>query len=84
MRNERKQQVQIQGECIGLDFSKRGNGDDHAMLQLYVEDDNSWFRQMTVSSAYIDDFLMVLTEAKKTLELEFEKEDEDYGYRFKR
>jgi hypothetical protein len=75
--------VDVQGECVGVGFSKRGKNDNHALINIHVEDDEMWFKEMTLSSAWIDDFISTLEKAKYILDSEFDEDSEGYGYQYK-
>lgn len=68
------------GGCIGVDLKRRGGNDDHIMIELCVEDDESWHRKLSVSSAWLDDMIEVLLRAKAHCE---KREVQDqFGWKF--
>lgn len=84
MNKEVKRRLDIQGECLGVDFSKRGDNDEHTMINIYVEDDEMWHKNISLSSYWIDDFIEVLTETKRKLENDFKKDEDGFGYEYKK
>lgn len=82
-RSSIKKDIQIQGECVGIDFSKRRDNDNHALINMYVEDDGMWIKGITLSSYWIDDCIDVLSRTKDHLERDFEKDTDGFGYQYK-
>lgn len=75
--------VPVEGKFFGIDFSKRDDSDDHAMVDIYSRGTKLWFKDDSFSSYWIDDLVDVLNQAKIILEKDLKKEDDDYGYRYK-
>lgn len=83
MSEKMKDSVEISGELIGVDFSKRlEEKDPHVLMNIYTGDDGMWTKAVQLDSAWIDDFISVLTKAKEHMEENFEKLEDGYGYRF--
>lgn len=84
MAGEVKESVEISGEVIGVDFSKRSAGNDpHVLMNIYTGDDGMWTKAIQLDSAWIDDAISVLIKAKEHMEENFEKLDDDYGYLYR-
>lgn len=77
-----KSHISIEGECVGVDFIPRGKKDNHVCLDIYIEDDETWFKKMTLSSYWIDDFIKVLQQTKEKLQSDFDKDPSGFGYRY--
>lgn len=81
MSEKMKDSVKINGEVIGVDFSKRSvDNDPHVMMTIYTGEDEMWIKAVALDSAWIDDFITVLTKAKEHMEENFEKLEDGYGY----
>lgn len=65
---------QFHGSCMGVDIRSRG-GDvkDHAMVVMYVEDDEIWHEKESFSSYWLDEQIRVLQEAKAYLDANYDK-----------
>ena len=84
MSEKMKDSVEINGELIGVDFSKRSEENDpHVMMNIYTGEDKMWTKAVKLDSAWIDDFISVLTRAKEHMEENFEKLEDGYGYVYK-
>lgn len=78
---EYKKTVDVSGEILGIVFRKRDKEDNHVVLDMYLEDDEYWYKNTSISSHWIDDMIEVLQETKLKLDSDFEKTE--YGYQFK-
>lgn len=56
----RFQPPEFHGRLFGAVVVKRGIDDDHAIIELYVEDDEVWHQKMAISSAWLDEMIFVL------------------------
>ena len=74
------------GGCVGVDVSPRGKDDPHIMIVLCVEDDETWHRQLSVSSAWLEELIAVLYEAHRfCLSQEADMDnDRQYGWKFRK
>lgn len=75
------------GDCCGVRFIRRGEKDNHILIQLLTEDDENWIvSDYDISSYWIDDLIDVLTCSKKRLEIEANPDIENtrqYGWKFR-
>lgn len=89
MDEEVKNPISIQGECLGIDFSKRGDwtgekDDNQAIIHLYIEDDEQWTKACSLDSSWIDDFIEVLQRTKEKLNDDFTKNQNGFGYSYRK
>jgi len=77
--------MKFKGQCVGVSLDKRGIEDDHILISLLIEDDEEWFKKLSISSSWLDEMIDVLNQAK-----EFVKTQEpdiidnvQYGFKFK-
>jgi hypothetical protein len=52
------------GHCHGVNLVHRGESDDHALVQIFTEDDGTWSQQMSFSNYWLDDLILVLQAAQ--------------------
>lgn len=84
MSPQMKGPVRVRGEIIGVDFSKRAEENDpQVMMNIFTGDDGMWDKIVMLDSAWIDDFISVLTKTKEYMEENFEKLEDEYGYTYK-
>lgn len=73
--------AEFNGECAGVGLSDRG--DNHVMFSVLVEDDGNWFTtSATFSSAWLDELIGKLTEARSHMSKRYRREIPHGGYRF--
>lgn len=73
------------GDCAGVDLEARGDKDRHIMFTVCVEDDDQWLRKVSLSSAWIDDLIEQLEEARKLIKSHDPDmfEGRQYGFKFR-
>lgn len=78
-------QFTTRDKCFGVSLSHRSDSDDHAMVNVYSEDDGTWYSINTFDSAWIDDMISVLEMAKTKLQHRGVKPKGKYskGYRLR-
>jgi len=54
----------ILGDCMGVKLSARRDGDPHLCFTIMVENDGEWFERMGASSAWLDELIDVLQQAR--------------------
>lgn len=60
--------IEIKGNQFGVRLKARGPDDNHICIQLLGEDDEHWFEVGNgFSNFWLDDLILVLNKAKKTL-----------------
>jgi len=76
--------IEFKGECKGVRLEKRGENDNHIIVKILTEDDESWFESDKFSSYWIDEMIEKLQEAKKYIESQEPDiyDNRQYGYRF--
>lgn len=73
--------MRIEGAQFAVELKSRGVNDPHATLYLLTEDDESWFGGVDAFSAFwLDDLIEVLQSMKVTLENNYKKDPQGYGY----
>lgn len=73
-------EITLLGDQFGIRIQKRGQGDNHALLVLLAEDDESWYETDSFSSYWLDDLIETLKNAKFILETSSKFEDDKDGY----
>lgn len=77
------------GALFGFDIEARAStyypdGDPHAIVVVYIEDDEVWHRQMRFSSAWVEDLDRMVQKLKAALADQNRFEDDDgCGKKFK-
>ena len=62
-----KPQFTAKGQCHGVNLVHRGKSDDHALVQIFTEDDGTWNQDMCFSNYWLDDLILVLQTAQTKL-----------------
>lgn len=52
----------IHGECLGINVVKREGISD--LIEIYVEDDGTWYHKMSMSSAYLPELERLLKSSR--------------------
>ena len=76
----------FKGSCKGVRLEKRGDNDNHILVVLLTEDDETWYDGDRFSSSWIDEMIEKLQEAKKYIETQEPDINElgrQYGWKFK-
>ena len=80
---------EFKGDCIGVQLTERGPDplDKHIVINLLIEDDENWFESgFSVSSAWIDETIEMLEEARWYMKDHADPDITDgkqYGWKFK-
>lgn len=56
------------GRCHGVNLVHRGRKDNHALVQIFTEDDGTWNQGMSFSNYWLPDLIAVLQAAQRQLE----------------
>lgn len=78
-------QREFKGDCMGVRLVPRGADDRHICFEVMVEDDEVWRAKMNVSSAWLDELIEVLQNARASMRHhDPDKVDgRQYGWRFR-
>lgn len=80
--------MEFHGKCVGVKLEPRERNDNHIVLRLLIEDDETWNEtNFSVSSYWIDDTIEVLERVRKHLvekQLPDKHEGRQCGWRFRR
>jgi hypothetical protein len=76
-----KPQFTAKGNCHGVNLVHRSQNDPHALVQIFTEDDETWYRQMTFDSAWLDELIKVLQTAQTVLKSRGIKDGNGYKLR---
>ena len=69
--------------CIGIRFKQRRGDDPHVLVCLMIGDDGQWIeKDYSIDSYWLDELIVVATEAKKRLEQEAVPNSDGFGFRF--
>ncbi len=76
---------EFKGSCMGVRLAPRGTGDQHICFEILVEDDEVWHTKMSASSAWLDEMIEVLTNARASMRHHTPDmhNGRQYGWRFK-
>jgi hypothetical protein len=75
--------TEIKGEQFTVQLRRRGPNNEHVFIQLLNEDEGHWHEtDVSFSSAWLSDLIMVLQEAKSLLDRNYARDPNGYGYKF--
>lgn len=71
-------------DIVGIVLRERCPGDNHVCFDIICEDDGVWYKYNGTgpSSYWIDDYIFVLTEVKKWMEINCKKDKHGFGWSF--
>lgn len=56
--------IEFKRSCFGIRLEHRYNDDDHIVFVIMIEDDENWHDACRASSAWLDELISVLQEAR--------------------
>lgn len=77
----RAQPYTFVGKCLAASLETRGGkSDPHAMVSIWVEDDETWYRKLMFSSYWLNDLLKVLRRVDRFFKKGCDPDPSGYGY----
>lgn len=77
----------FKGECMGVRLVPRDSENSHIYFEVMVEDDELWHPKLLASSAWLDELIAVLQEARAAIQQagvpDVAGDGRQYGWRFK-
>lgn len=61
--------MDVVGDLFGMVITKREKGQSD-LIDLYIEDDETYFHKQTFAAFWLDDLIAVVTEAKEKADTE--------------